>query len=197
MRRLDLIPDCGSCAALCCVAPSFEASEDFALDKPAGVACPYVTRDCRCSIHSERIERGFPGCTVYDCFGAGQRTTRAFASRPSAERERNAAFLRLRVVHELLWMLTEAAKLCPPGSKGVRAELEIEIHALDSLAQASPEALLAIDLEAWRTIAAATLRRLGEALGGRDRAALLGERAADGPFLKLQPRKRAAGDTQD
>jgi hypothetical protein len=197
MRRLDLIPDCGSCAALCCVATSFEASEDFAIDKPAGVACPYVTSDCRCAIHSERVERGFPGCTVYDCFGAGQRTTRAFALRPSAERERNAVFLALRVVHELLWMLTEAAKLCPPGFKSIRAELEIEIHALDGIAQACPEALVAIDLEAHRTIANATLRRLGEALAGRDRTALARELAADGPLLTLARRKRAAGDADD
>jgi hypothetical protein len=98
MRRPDLISDCARCAALCCVAPSFDASDDFAIDKPAGIACGYVTRDCRCAIHDELAARGFAGCTLYDCYGAGPRVTRAFSDGDA----RNEAFLLVRVVHELL-----------------------------------------------------------------------------------------------
>ncbi|MCY1016082.1 hypothetical protein [Pyxidicoccus sp. MSG2] len=36
MPRPDLVPDCSACTALCCVATSFERSEDFAFDKPVG-----------------------------------------------------------------------------------------------------------------------------------------------------------------
>src|SRR5215471_13450734 len=104
MRRSDLVPDCGSCAAICCVATSFEASEDFAFDKPAGARCRHLTVECRCAIHDGLVKRGLSGCAVYDCYGAGQRVTRALASAPEAER--NEAFLMLRVVHELLWLLT-------------------------------------------------------------------------------------------
>ncbi len=38
--RHDLRADCGRCAGLCCVAPAFTASADFAIDKPAGQPCP-------------------------------------------------------------------------------------------------------------------------------------------------------------
>ena len=65
--------DCARCFALCCVAPAFAASADFAIDKPAGQPCPNLLADFRCGIHDHLRERGFPGCTVFDCFGAGQR----------------------------------------------------------------------------------------------------------------------------
>ena len=85
MRRPDLVPDCGSCAALCCVATSFEAYEDFAFDKAAGVACRYLMRDCRCAIPDALVERGFRGCAAYDCYGASQRATRAFSGAHDAD----------------------------------------------------------------------------------------------------------------
>ncbi|HZC25622.1 MAG TPA: GAF domain-containing SpoIIE family protein phosphatase, partial [Actinopolymorphaceae bacterium] len=45
---LDLRADCSRCAGLCCVAPSFSASADFAIDKAAGRACPHLRTDFRC-----------------------------------------------------------------------------------------------------------------------------------------------------
>jgi hypothetical protein len=163
MRRPDLVPDCGSCAALCCVATSFEASEDFAFDKAAGVACRYLRRDHRCGIHDELVVRGFPGCAVYDCYGAGQRATRAFAGTHDAE-QRNEAFLALRVVHELLWLLTEAAKLCPPSPDDVGAQLALEIEALDAIAHAPAPAILEAELRPHQDATRALLRRVGRAL---------------------------------
>jgi hypothetical protein len=165
MRRPDLVPDCGSCAALCCVATSFEASDDFAFDKAAGVACRYLRRDHRCAIHDELAVRGFPGCTVYDCYGAGQRATRAFAGTHDAE-QRNEAFRVLRVVHELLWLLTEAAKLCPPSPDDVGAQLAREIEALDEIARTPGPALLEADLRPHHAATRALLRRVGELLPG-------------------------------
>ena len=123
MRRPDLVSDCASCAGLCCIATSFEASEHFGLDKPAGMRCPHLRSDCRCAIHDDLAGQGFPGCAAYECYGAGPRITRAFAGQADSE-ARNHAFLSLKVVHELLWFLTEAAKLCPPERADVRAELE-------------------------------------------------------------------------
>ena len=40
---------------------------------PAGKPCPNLREDFRCRIHEQLAERGFPGCVVFDCFGAGQR----------------------------------------------------------------------------------------------------------------------------
>src|SRR3982751_6963593 len=77
---MEFMSDCGRCAGLCCVAPAFARSADFALDKPAQRPCPHLRGDFRCGIHARLPERGFRGCTVYDCFGAGQRlTTETFA----------------------------------------------------------------------------------------------------------------------
>jgi hypothetical protein len=174
MRRSDLVPDCGSCAAICCVATSFEASEDFAFDKPAGVHCRHLTRDCRCAVHDDLARRGLPGCAVYDCYGAGQRMTRAFSVRGQSsladtanDAERNEAFLILRVVHELLWQLTEAAKLCPATRGDVGATLALEIDALDAIARAPWSDLFDVDLGPHRDAARRLLCRVGDALGGR------------------------------
>ena len=52
------------------------ASADFALDKPAGSPARTCAHDFRCGIHAGCATAGFRGCTVYDCFGAGQRVTR-------------------------------------------------------------------------------------------------------------------------
>jgi hypothetical protein len=163
MRRLDLVADCGSCAAICCIATSFSLSEDFALDKPAGEPCPYVTRDCRCAIHAELAERGMRGCAVYDCHGAGPHVTRTYA--PD---ERDAAFLILRVVHELLWLVTEALPLCPTTE--LRAELAAEAATLDALRVLPLVALHDLDLDTHDRRARALLRRVGAALGTRRRA---------------------------
>ena len=165
MRRPDLVADCASCAAICCIATSFDASEDFAFAKPAGVACANLTRDCRCAIHDELAVHGFAGCAVYDCHGAGPRVTRAFAGVADRGQPRDAAFRILRVVHELLWLLTEAVKLGPPGE--LAAQLAAEIAGLDAIAGGPIHALVDVDLRAVDAAARALLRRVGTALGGR------------------------------
>ena len=71
-RRLELRADCERCAALCCVAPAFSASADFAIDKAAGQPCPNLRADFRCSIHDRLRPSGFGGCAAFDCLGAGQ-----------------------------------------------------------------------------------------------------------------------------
>lgn len=108
--RTDLKADCANCFGLCCVALTFSKSADFAIDKSAGEACPNLSDDFRCTIHTKLRSQGFPGCTVYDCFGAGQEISRrAGASwREQDGREMFAALPILRQLHELLWYLTEA-----------------------------------------------------------------------------------------
>jgi hypothetical protein len=170
MRRPDLLSDCASCAAVCCIATAFEASEDFAFDKRAGVGCRHLTPDCRCAIHTDRVERGFSGCVVYECYGAGQRVTRMFAGTCGAQGRRDEAFMILRVVHEWLWLLTEAAKLCPPSHADISTQLVREIEALDAIAAGPLAALFEWDLRPHQAASRALLLRVGEALGGRRRA---------------------------
>jgi hypothetical protein len=144
---------------LCCVAPSFERSEEFAYDKPAGARCMNLTASHQCSIHTERVERGFVGCTLYDCYGSGQRATGDFRDDPSA---RDRAFLVLRDVHELLFLLTQAAPLCPLSDTALRSEIDALVGVLDGLHE--PQQL---SVGKHRADAHALLRRVGEALGGR------------------------------
>lgn len=166
MRRPDLVADCASCAAICCTATAFDACEDFAFDKPAGVACGYLQRDNRCAIHDELAVRGCAGCAVYDCYGAGPRVTRAFAGVHGADRRRDEAFLVLRVVHELLWLLTEAARLCPSSEPELGRQIAAQIAALDAIA-CGPDAGIEVDLAQLDRATRAVLRRVGSVLGGR------------------------------
>ncbi|WP_428261657.1 hypothetical protein [Haliangium sp.] len=165
MRRPDLTPNCDSCAALCCVAMPFDASEDFAFAKAAGARCRYLTGDCRCSIHDDLIGRGFAGCVSYECYGAGPRATVRFTK--ENERTRNEAFVVLVAVHEQLWLLTEAQKLCPRICDQLHIELAAHIATLDAVAAEAAPALIELDLRPLRALTDALLHQVGDALGGR------------------------------
>ena len=163
MAELPLTADCERCAALCCVAPAFAASADFAIDKPAGQPCPHLQPSSRCVIHSTLRERGFPGCAAYDCFGAGQHVVQeTFAGRdwrddPNLARQMFDVFARMRELHELLWHLQEAERLAPPGE---RDSLAAARQATEQLARSDPQRILAADLDAHRTQVLPMLRRV-------------------------------------
>jgi hypothetical protein len=120
---LTLVRDCERCAALCCVAPSFSTSADFAFTKDAHTACPHLDAQRRCTIHGELVERGMRGCAAYDCHGAGQRVTAAFDGDVDPAR-RLDAFLRVRDLHETMAMLDAALQMT------LRPALREEIAAL-------------------------------------------------------------------
>ncbi|MCP2328460.1 hypothetical protein HDA40_006967 [Hamadaea flava] len=125
--------DCASCVGLCCVAPAFAKSADFAITKPAGKPCPNLRDDHRCGIHSRLRESGFPGCTVFDCFGAGQRITAAFDGRSwRDEPGMLAAFPIMRDLHELLYYLAEARSM--PAAAPLYAQLTAMYDKIDELA---------------------------------------------------------------
>ncbi|MBB3085727.1 pentapeptide repeat-containing protein [Geodermatophilus sabuli] len=164
--RAGLRADCTRCAGLCCVAPAFAASADFALDKPAGRACLHLQGDSRCGIHAELRERGFPGCTVFDCFGAGQQTVQVtFGGRdwrgdPERAASVFAAFGVQRQLHELLWYLTEALAL--PAAGPLRRELTAARDRTERLTGAAPEQLAGVDTAALRAEAGALLTSVSE-----------------------------------
>jgi hypothetical protein len=117
--RIELQADCGRCFGLCCVAPSFTASAEFAIDKAAGRPCPNLRADFRCSIHDRLRRSGFGGCAAYDCFGAGQKVAQdTFGGRDwhgdaRVGKRVFATFLVMRQLHELLWYVREALRLGP------------------------------------------------------------------------------------
>jgi uncharacterized protein YjbI with pentapeptide repeats len=177
-ERARLRADCARCFGLCCVAPAFAASADFAVDKPAGRPCPHLRADFRCAIHRSLRSRGFPGCVAYDCFGAGQHVSQVtFAGRdwrrsPRGAKLMFAAFEAVRRLHELLAYLGEALRL--PAARPLRAGLRAALAETDRLARLDADGLLALDVEPHRRRANALLRDAS----ARARAAVR-RRAAD------------------
>ncbi|MDQ0956978.1 uncharacterized protein YjbI with pentapeptide repeats [Streptomyces sp. B4I13] len=168
--------DCANCFGLCCVALPFARSADFAIDKPAGTPCPNLGEDHRCGIHARLRQKGFAGCTVYDCFGAGQKVSQVtFGGRdrstaPSAEARRmTEVFPVVRQLHELLWYLTEALGL--PAARPVHADLRRALAQTEELTLLSPGELVALDVPAHRQDVNVLLLRTSElvraGVGGR------------------------------
>ncbi|PZG22437.1 oxetanocin A resistance protein [Micromonospora craterilacus] len=178
----ELRADCARCFGLCCVAPAFAASTDFALDKPAGQPCRNLRPDFGCGIHAELRDRGFPGCTVFDCFGAGQRVAqetfggRDWRAAPQTARQMFDVFAVMRPLHELLWYLTEALALRPPAE--LAEELSAALAETDRLATDSPQTLLTLDVDAHRGKVNALLSRTGDLARARGGAAGADHRGA-------------------
>ncbi len=189
--RLDLRADCERCVGLCCVAPAFSASSDFAIDKPAGQPCPNLRPDFRCGIHSTLRDRGFAGCTVYDCFGAGQKVVnvtfggQSWRESPAAAARMFEAFAVMRDLHELLWYVAEALTLEP--ARPLYAALRQALGETERLTGHSADVLVGLDVDAHRGTVNTLLREASEltraGLDGRELrgADLVGQdlRAAD------------------
>ncbi|MEU6098627.1 pentapeptide repeat-containing protein [Streptomyces sp. NPDC047079] len=185
----DLRADCARCFALCCVALPFARSADFAIDKDAGTACRNLRDDFRCGVHAELRQRGFPGCTVYDCFGAGQKVSQVtFGGRdwrsggPEHARRMFDVFPVVRQLHELLRYMTEALTL--PAARPVHGELRRILAKTERLTRQTPEELGQLDVAAHRQevnvllLRASELARSGSGRRTRDRrgADLIGAR---------------------
>lgn len=163
---LDLRSDCGSCFGLCCVALPFAASADFAIDKDAGQPCTNLRADFRCGIHTRLRQRGFSGCTVFDCFGAGQKVSQVTFSgqdwrqAPHTARQMFDVFPVMRQLHELLWYLTEALTL--PPARPVHGDLRRALEKTEHLTGGSPEELTELNMAAHRGDVNALLLRASE-----------------------------------
>jgi hypothetical protein len=148
------------------VVPAFARSADFGLDKPAGTPCPNLAGDSRCAIHDRLRPSGFPGCVVYDCFGAGQvvaavamggrdwRTSRAAADAMMV------AFPVVRALHELLWYLDAA--VARPATAVIHPDLLAAYDDVAGLTTASPDRLAEVDVDAVRDRVNPLLQRAGE-----------------------------------
>lgn len=173
---VELRGDCERCFGLCCVALPFTASADFAIDKQAGKPCRNLRDDHRCGIHARLRQKGFNGCTVYDCFGAGQKVSQVTfggqdwrtGSREHARRMFDV-FPVVRQLHELLWYLTEALAL--PAARPLHTELRGILDKTDELTRQAPEDLAALDVAAHRQDVNVLLLKTSElaraGIGGR------------------------------
>ncbi len=178
-RRPDLRADCSRCAGLCCVALPFARSADFAIDKPAGMPCRHLGADDRCRIHDRLRPEGFPGCEVFDCFGAGQQVVQVtfrggtWRDGPAVAGPMFAAFGTLRAVHEMRWYLADAVTRDLPTA--VASVVRGLTSRLAALSAADAEALATVDVFELRREVGDLLRRVSAAVrGGLDGATLRG-----------------------
>ncbi|SFB54325.1 Uncharacterized protein YjbI, contains pentapeptide repeats [Amycolatopsis marina] len=164
--RQDLRADCGNCFGLCCVALPFAASADFAIDKPAGTPCPNLLADSRCGIHSQLREKGFSGCTVYECFGAGQKISqvtfggRDWREHPGTAAQMFAVLPVMRQLHELCWYLEEA--LAQSRARSIHAELRAALRTTEELTLDGADELIGMDVAGHRAEVNGLLLRTSE-----------------------------------
>lgn len=158
--------DCANCFALCCVALPFAKSTDFAVNKPAGTPCKNLRQDFRCGIHTRLRDEGFPGCTVFDCFGAGQQVSqvtfggRDWRAHPGTAGAMFEVFPVMRQLHELLAYASEALTL--PAARPIHAALRIALADTARWTEAAPEALAALDIGPLRQEVNALLLKTSE-----------------------------------
>ncbi|GGV73392.1 hypothetical protein GCM10010294_35520 [Streptomyces griseoloalbus] len=183
LDREDLRADCASCFGLCCVALPFARSADFAVDKVAGQPCSNLRPDFRCGIHAQLRDKGFPGCTVFDCFGAGQKVSQMtfggtdWRRAPETSRSMSAVFPVMRQLHELLWYVTEALDLAP--ARPVHKELRRALTHLDGLTRGTAESITELDMNALRGEVNTLLLRASELARARVPGRKRNHRGAD------------------
>jgi uncharacterized protein YjbI with pentapeptide repeats len=150
----DLRVDCANCFGLCCVALAFAVSADFAINKEIGKPCPNLQADYRCRTHKDLRKKGFKGCTVFDCFGAGQKVSQyTFGGSDWREQPETAAkmfevFPIMQELHEMLWYLNEALSL--NRTSPIHSELREALEKTEKLTQLSADFLLSLDVPSHR-----------------------------------------------
>ncbi|MBY9078640.1 pentapeptide repeat-containing protein [Paenibacillus sp. HN-1] len=147
--------DCASCFGLCCVALPFARSADFAFDKAGGDPCLNLNNDFRCGVHAGLRAKGMKGCTVYDCFGAGQQVSQhTFAgedwrAQPELRERMFRVFPVMQQLHEMLYYLDDAlqADAAGPVHQGLREMLEKTVR----LTGKSAEEVQGLDVQSHRS----------------------------------------------
>ena len=205
-RRTLLRADCGNCVGLCCIALGFSRSSDFALDKPAGEPCVNLRDDFGCGIHTRLRTSGFRGCTVFDCFGAGQQVAQhtfdgvSWREDPASRGQMLAVFPVMRGLHELLFLLSEALEL--PTGRTLHGEVADRYRVTKQLTDLPAGDLLRTDLATHRAGATQLLARVSSRVrkqAVRGDAARPGAKASTAgsvtaPTPKLAKKLRAGAD---
>ncbi|QDY78993.1 pentapeptide repeat-containing protein [Streptomyces qinzhouensis] len=175
--------DCASCFGLCCVALPFIASADFARNKAAGEACGNLAPDFRCGIHARLRTSGYQGCTVYDCFGAGQQVSQEtfggsdWRQAPDTAGAMFDAFPVVRHLRELLWYLTDA--LSQEAARPLHKKLRARFAEVEGLTRLDPARLAVLDVTAHREKVNALLLRTSELVRAPVRGRRKDRRGAD------------------
>lgn len=150
----SLRADCENCFGLCCVALPFAASVDFAVNKDAGKPCSNLQSDFRCSIHKNLRQKGFKGCTVFECFGAGQKVSQVtfegidWRTGPEQAKKMYDVFPVMHQLHEMLWYLNEALTL--KATRPIHKEIRAAIDETERLSNLSPDSIMELNVPLHR-----------------------------------------------
>ena len=161
------------------MALAFSTSADFAFDKDAGEPCRNLDDEFRCTIHPHLRDRGFKGCTVFDCFGAGQKVTQqTFAGQTWRQAPDPGLGVRrlpgrpAAAGDAVVPQRGDRAAAGPP----LRGELEAAYDRIERLTEQTPDEILDTDVAAYRDPVNVLLTRVSEVV--RADAARPGKSAA-------------------
>ncbi|MBM7650400.1 uncharacterized protein YjbI with pentapeptide repeats [Bacillus ectoiniformans] len=148
--RKGLQADCTNCFGLCCTALTIIASSDFPINKPAGKPCLNLQSDYSCQIHSQLREKGYKGCTVFDCLGAGQVVSQvtfngqSWRDHPNTAEKMFQVFPIMEQIHEMIAYAAEALSYDIPDA--LVDELSKQLKELQGLTKLDAVRLLSLDL---------------------------------------------------
>lgn len=160
--------DCENCFGLCCVALPYSKSADFAFDKDSGTPCRHLLDDYRCSIHKNLRDKGYRGCTVYECFGAGQKVSQVtygnkdWRENPGSAREMFDVFPVMQQLHEMLYYINEA--MDREKARHLHKQLQNIQEKTEYLTTLSPASILQLNVPAHRAIVNDLLLQTSEAV---------------------------------
>ena len=148
--RQDLTADCSKCFGLCCTALNIIASSDFPINKPESIPCMNLQTDYSCQIHSQLREKGFKGCTVFDCLGAGQIVSQvtfsgqSWRDNPETGEKMFQVFPIMVQIHEMIAYTAEAMSFDIPTN--LFDELSQKLKELQDLSKLDADELLSLEL---------------------------------------------------
>ncbi|MCP1144751.1 pentapeptide repeat-containing protein [Lysinibacillus endophyticus] len=168
--------DCENCFGLCCVALPYAKSADFAVDKDGGTPCKNLDEHFRCRIHSDLRNKGFKGCTVYECFGAGQQVSQNtfngqdWRKHPQIAEEMFNVFPKMQQLFEMLYYLQEGLNLeitQPLHNEILKVKGEVE-----ALTELSPNSVLELDIPQHRMKVSIVLEKISSIVRGNEKTQL-------------------------
>lgn len=180
--------DCANCVALCCSALGFSRGDDFAHEKPAGKPCRNLDANLGCSIHAALLDRGYRGCTVFECNGAGQRVTQeTFGGGDWREGDELrdamfAVFPLVRQLHEVLWLLSAARRRT--ADRRLLRRIDALFAQVDAQAASPDVDVLRAAVESSRPVAG----ELFEAVSREVRRTHAPKRRGSGAWSRVEPR---------
>lgn len=165
----------------------YAKSADFAFDKDGGTPCRNLQSNYQCSIHKDLREKGFRGCSAYECFGAVQKVSQItyegkhWRSSPETANQMFDVFPIMQQLHEMLWYLHEALSI--DIAKPIHPELRTTFEKIEKLTRLSKERLLTLQVDEHRAEVNEWLLKTSELVRAQARHPKLPKKISRGSVL--------------